>query len=182
MHNEMVSIHSGCARYFHISVDIIIASQSYSCLDLSSYTYSIHPTIRAISGWDKAAKPSNTSPSASHVQYHHLDHQPLNFVLQCSNLSHEVRRFVGGDRAADHSPADTTGTTQRHLGWHVDVRNTSVLTHDWQVRYDIYWRDVPSYEAYTAPQIESRYVTLLPNLHGQVLDVVGAYSVRVGRQ
>lgn len=57
-----------------------------------------------------------------------LDHQALYLVLQRTNLAHQVRGLVGGDRTSNDSARDTAGATQGHLAWNVNVGCVLVLT------------------------------------------------------
>lgn len=65
-----------------------------------------------------------------------LDHESLDLVLQCSDLAHQVRSFVGGDRCGNDSSADTTGTAQSGLAWDVDVGSVLVFAEEGQVEED----------------------------------------------
>lgn len=50
-----------------------------------------------------------------------LNHETFHLVLEGADLAHEIRSFVRGDAAADHSSRDTTGAAQSHFRGHVDV-------------------------------------------------------------
>lgn len=57
----------------------------------------------------------------------YLDHESLDFVLDGSDLAHQITGLVGGDASGDHRARDTGRTAQGELAWDVDEGNVLVL-------------------------------------------------------
>jgi hypothetical protein len=52
-----------------------------------------------------------------------LDQESLDFVLQASDLVHQITSFVRRNTGSNNGSANTAGTTQSSLTWNINVRD-----------------------------------------------------------
>lgn len=58
-----------------------------------------------------------------------LDHESLDFVLESTDLAHEVGSLVGGDGGSDDGAGDTASATKSHLGGNVAAEKVSLCSY-----------------------------------------------------
>lgn len=123
--HDFVSIHSSDIHCISVDdSDILVFLQIYICSAATTskfkscrvsrifIQYLVHQEYIFLS--DKKQK-KDQWPGLLHSPNYPLDHQPLNLVLDRTNLAGEVTCFVGGDAGSDHRARDTGSPTKSEL-------------------------------------------------------------------